>query len=455
MTATAALQTDKTPAQQPAETATSKPKIETRYVTVLAQPDGLVEQVYDPATDASRFELSPREGSRSFARHVGIEATNVTLYPVRSDLIRKGRLLLPTQSEDYGSTPALVGEIRTHLRKYVALSADDENTVTHYILFTWLFDRFQTAPYLRFIGDLGTGKSRALKVVGELCYKPFKVSGCASLSPVFRSLDQIGGCTLCMDEVDFFTRNEAHQEMMNMLRVGFQRDAGVLRSERVGDDFTPRDYAVFGPKVLAGRKNFPDLALESRTIRIYMQTGLALDNIPTELPPGYEAEATRLRNMLLRWRFDHYFKPLNPVAPMAIEPRLKQVYEPLAAVIDDPKALEVLRQQMAALQTELTEGRSGSFEGRVLGALLKHHEKSQAQDAIKIHVKGIAEGMPPEGLTTARVSPKKVASVCRGFGLPVEKDAAGVYVLFAPGSAKELLARHGLAAEPKPEPSQP
>jgi len=417
-----------------------------QYVTAAEFPHELAEEVYDPVTGESMFELSQADGRKMIVDVLGSDRPNHVFRPLKSDLLAKGRLLLPTGSEDYGCTADLVGGIRTHLRRHLVLPGDDENTVLYYVLFSWLFDRFQTAPYLRFIGDLGTGKSRALKVVGDLCYKPFKVSGCASMSPIFRSLEEFGGCTLVMDEVDFFVRSEAHQEMMSMLRVGFQREVGVLRSERVGDNFVARDFDVFGPKVLAGRNNFPDPALESRCIRVYMQSGARLGGIPVELPPEYDALALTLRNQLLRWRFDHFFKPLRPVAALAIEHRLRQVYEPLAQVIDDPAALEALRANMFALQSEMTETRRSSFEGKVLAALLKRHGLAQAKGQVRVSVKDLAQDVQKDGGWDDPPSPRKVATACRGLGFTVERASEGRYVMFAPEASEEVLGRYGLAA---------
>ena len=47
----------------------------------------------------------------------------------------------------------------------------------HYVLLSWVYDVFNELPYLRFRGDFGTGKTRALIALGSICYKPFFASG--------------------------------------------------------------------------------------------------------------------------------------------------------------------------------------------------------------------------------------------------------------------------------------
>lgn len=69
----------------------------------------------------------------------------------------------------------------------------------------------------------------------------------------------------------------------------------MLRSEDRGDGFEPRDFGVIGPKVLAGRKAFPDAALESRCLRVYTGLGADHDHVPTELSaPEFGEEVVTL-----------------------------------------------------------------------------------------------------------------------------------------------------------------
>jgi CheY-like chemotaxis protein len=70
------------------------------------------------------------------------------------------------------------------------------------VLFSWIYDDFNELPYLRVIGDAGSGKTRFLLTVGSLCYKPIFASGASTVSPLFRALDIFRG-TLLIDEGDF------------------------------------------------------------------------------------------------------------------------------------------------------------------------------------------------------------------------------------------------------------
>jgi len=285
------------------------------------------------------FEIFREGGALQLVDHFEDQSLGLSFHPVDDDLVHKGFFRLPSGSMPYGSTAQLLAEIRAHFDRYVVLPADMRLIVPHYVLYTWLYDRFESAPILRFVGDMGNGKSRALLVVGNICYHPLFAPGTASMASVFRSLELMGGGTVVMDELDFLPGTEKHRDMMDMLRGGFQREGGgVFRADPdSASGYKPKVFDVFGPKVLAGRKPFPDTALESRCFRVYMSPDVELSRIPSELPREhpYHVESALLRNKLLRWRYDNYFAPIRKVKRLPVEGRLYQLYEPVASVTDD------------------------------------------------------------------------------------------------------------------------
>ena len=264
-----------------------------------------------------------------------------------------------------------------------------------------------------------------------------------------------GSCTLVADEMDLITRNQGHQELMGILRQGFQKGAGVLRAEAEGDTWMPKDYEVFGPKVLAGRRNFPDAALESRCMRVYTQSGVPHSHIPVELTPEHDAEVLALQNKLLQWRLDCYSRPLLVPERLPVESRLLQLYIPLASVVGDPAVREILDRAVMELQEELADARAESPEGRVLKALV---ELTTTLDPTlaphRVLVKRISS---QTGGEQGPLAPRRVKAICLGFGLAdAGRTNAGATVLFDPGACVGQLAQYGLvkpasSAVPKKE----
>ncbi|MDR3405955.1 MAG: hypothetical protein P4L99_25945, partial [Chthoniobacter sp.] len=90
-------------------------------------------------------------------------------------------VLLPSDIGDLRDKREVLEEVRAFIHRYVDLPPTFEAIAVHYVLLTWVYDAFSDLPYLRFRGDFGTGKTRALLTIGSLCYKPFFASGASSL----------------------------------------------------------------------------------------------------------------------------------------------------------------------------------------------------------------------------------------------------------------------------------
>ena len=154
----------------------------TPSVVISEIRDGtIVETVHRPETNDTALVLS----STGSVQVIDKWKTSDAIYvPIRSsnNLIKHHALLLPSMPLEYGDTAELLTEIEAYIRRYVSLSDQALGISAAYVLLTWVYDAFNELPYLRFHGDYGTGKTRALLVIGSLCYKAFFASG-ASTGP--------------------------------------------------------------------------------------------------------------------------------------------------------------------------------------------------------------------------------------------------------------------------------
>jgi len=279
-------------------------------------------------------------------------------------------------AEDVGAllkTGDLVEEIRRTIHKYVDVDPFFEKLSAYYVLFTWMYDCFNTIPYLRFRGDYGTGKSRARKVIGALCFRPMRASGAATVSPIFRMIDAWRG-TLLVEEADYGQSDYA-QEIIKIYNQGYDREQGVvLRSGDKNTGFETEAYVCFGPKILAMRGEFKDEALTSRFLTKEMGGPTTRVDIPIEMPREFElVEAPRLRGLLLRYRLEHWrpFIELNYEAlDMSIEPRLNQIVLALYSLVDDPELLAELQEFVKEYNKRLIEERGLTLAAKVLEALI-------------------------------------------------------------------------------------
>ena len=261
----------------------------------------------------------------------------------KNNVIRNEVVLLPSEPIEYGAVADLLAEIRAYLHRYVDLSPDFENIAAHYALFTWVYDAFNEVPYIRFQGDFGTGKTRALLALGSICCRPFFASGASTVSPIFHILNAFRG-TLILDEADFRFSDE-NAEIVKILNNGNVNGMPVLRTmQNQRREFDPQAFQVFGPKVIAMRGSYDDRALESRFLTEIMGKAELRADIPINATKAIKDEALVLRNKLLLFRLrNRHTMHLAPEAAFGhVAPRVRQILTPLLSVVDDTAAREAL-----------------------------------------------------------------------------------------------------------------
>lgn len=296
--------------------------------------------------------------------------------PPQSELGFSGTILLPTKPAEYGSLSELLDSIRSFIDSYLELPSDYLLIASYYVLLTWVYDCFETIPYLRARGEYGTGKSRFLRVIGSLCYRACFAGGSSTVSPIFRIIEMYGGITLVLDEADFrFSGPDV--EIVKILNTGYAKGTPVLRTE--GDKIkTPKSYNTFGPKILATRKEYSDLALESRCLTNYMTPKTRRD-IPIHLPKGFNRLAREIRNQLLMFRLKHYgaYEVDEKQALEGVEPRINQVLLPLFALADTDEMRQELSQFALNHAKKQTEYRAESLAGEILSVVVEIAREGQ------------------------------------------------------------------------------
>src|SRR5262249_16093596 len=78
-------------------------------------------------------------------------------FSANNNLIKNDVILLPSEPRIYESEQHLVSEIANFIHRYADLSPTFERVACYYVLLTWLYDAFNDLPYLRLLGDFGTG----------------------------------------------------------------------------------------------------------------------------------------------------------------------------------------------------------------------------------------------------------------------------------------------------------
>jgi len=126
----------------------------------------IVEMLYKPKEKETQFAVF-KDGELSYEKTIPLKS-GITLVPYspRNNLIKNDVVLFPSEAEDYGTEEELIEEIRKFIHGYVDLPPLFEKISCYYVLFTWIYDDFRELPYIRVIGDAGSGKTRFLLTVG-------------------------------------------------------------------------------------------------------------------------------------------------------------------------------------------------------------------------------------------------------------------------------------------------
>ena len=410
---------------------------------------GKIIELVRPEDAAHTLFAVRTEGKCELVKEVRLETGDV-LVPVstKNNLIRHRVVLLPEKPEPYGSPANLVKEIQAYLYRYVDLSDSFRAIASYYVLLSWVYDAFNELPYLRFRGELGSGKTRALKVIGSITYKPFFASGASTVSPIFHILDTFQG-TFIFDEADFRFSDEK-AELVKIFNNGNAKGFPVLRSTMTAKrEFDPRAFHVFGPKIVAMRHSFADHALESRFLTEEMGQRSLRKDIPINLPNVQEDEARTLRNKLLMYRFENLprIRINDTLVDPSLSPRLNQILVPLLSVVDDEHLRKELRSSIKTLERSLYAARSATTEGQMLellAKLLKNSTRphiSVSEIAAAFHAKYGTEHERP-------ITNRYVGGILRERLHLVTYKSHGVYVLHKSeeGKVAELCRRFGVSS---------
>lgn len=438
-----------------------KARVTTFHITLEGRGQVIYEQIYNGDHLFIRYEQhgkwdedNPPPYTTQYVKH--FEDEKIKYIPLRIQPIEKGHLHLPEEASEYESEKELIQRIESFIDKYLQIDPIYRSICTYFVLLSWVHDKFCEIPFLRFKGDIGTGKTRALKVVGGLCYRAANFGTLSSLPAMFRTIENFR-ISLALDEADF---RMTHQwdELIKLLNSRMSTDNPVWKVSV--DDFRPDTFDVYGPTLLASRKSFHDDALESRCLTIHMPL-LKTVNKPYNLEYDFELEQKQLRNQLLLWRLQHHSSTEIKQEPLPdIMLRLNQIAIPLLSIVSSNKAKEHIKDFLKELDKKLRDGRSDNLEAQFVRIALQQFEmKNKERD--KLNCKGdvykILGYKEIHGLLTDAVKGKPISLTAMGrivTDLGLEKDRySGARMLADTRKNEELLRvlaeRYGVAGEEK------
>lgn len=348
----------------------------------------------------------------------GIELDDRIVLPLNNKITEKNAIPLPTNATEYGDTLSLIRDIDIHVRKYADLPDAFMKLGTWFILMTWIKDNLTSINYLRFLGDYGSGKTRAWNVFGRLCYKPIMLGASHRVAPLYRLQDVWQG-TMCLDECVLGQSDES-SDIIQVLNAGIEKGAYVPRCDTNNSNEVDL-FDPFGPKVISSRMSFVDQATESRCITNKMRKTKRKD-IPINLTREFFKEEEVLRNKLLMFRFRNWQQVNSDNILKANLPetsrRLQQMMAPFAVTFHEfPKIIEDLNTFMVGYYARQVEHASETVEGGIVKAIFELMINSEPQ----ITSGGILKKMKDLGYETGTLRDNIVGNKRKGLGIEAKQ----------------------------------
>jgi hypothetical protein len=162
----------------------------------------------------------------------------------------------------FGSYEELYDAIMNYIKLRIKLDNEEEYYIlTSFVVYSWFWDLLDVATYLEFLGDYGSGKTRALETLSNLCYRSL-MSASISLAGIPRAIQNYH-TILFIDE--FIGSEEEKRELVKILNAGYRRGSVYVRV--APDKSKIEEFDVFGPKVVATSEDI-EKSLQTRLIVI-------------------------------------------------------------------------------------------------------------------------------------------------------------------------------------------
>jgi hypothetical protein len=416
----------------------SSPKKYEELIGGVLKDGRMFETVFDYAV--SKLSYAVRDSEGKWERQTSIVVNNKTYVPPDSELslLDHGILLLPSDAEPYGTPLKLLLEIEAFIHRYLDVSKFDEALIAHYVMMTWMFDKFSAVPYLRLLGEPGTGKTRILKIVKHLSYRGIFFGGSSSPAALFRMQNTFRG-TISFDEADF-GQADMNSDVMKILNAGYSRGTPVMRAGSKENGFKAEAFDVFGPKALANRHRFGDVALETRCLTIQTSERQIRDEVPVQLPETFYEESLSLRNELLAWRMEHHQTlKVDSTALRELSPRRAEISTPIYNVSPD----EDFKAEFLAWQMEQDDNAKAEnpilLVVDILGAFVDLGVKI-------VHTKRAAERIQMlagrRGMDSSELHERRINQLALSLGFRKKQTNTGTAVLLESKTMNEARGRY-------------
>lgn len=225
---------------------------------------------------------------------------------------------------------SLLDEIRDTMRRYIVAPDTTLACATLFALHTHAFDLGDVSPILFITGPTKRcGKSKLSSLMNRFVNRPLAVSS-SSVAGMYRVIE-LHHPTLLIDEVDAFMRGD--EQLRGLVNSGHTRDAAFhLGCVAVGDNFEPRRWSTWTPKIFSGIGRLAD-TIEDRAFIVTMKRRHKGEHVERL---RHKTRFDDLRHKCARFVADHAdaIRNADPAIPEALNDRAADNWMPLLTLAD-------------------------------------------------------------------------------------------------------------------------
>jgi hypothetical protein len=232
----------------------------------------------------------------------------------------------PEALEALAVTAALV-------RRYVVMTAEQADAVALWVGHSYLYDQFDTTPYLAVqSATRRSGKTRLLEVLRLAVREPLPTAG-TSVAALFRIVHELHP-TLLLDEADAIFHHRkgdtSAEDLRGLLNAGYRAGTSYLRVVGEGKKMRVERFDVFCPKVVASIGRLPD-TVQDRSIVLTLKRRARSETVERFRFRSAELEAVPVREW---WEAaaGQLQLPESADVPDALDDRAADSWEPLLAL---------------------------------------------------------------------------------------------------------------------------
>lgn len=230
---------------------------------------------------------------------------------------------------------AVLSEVRSFIRRFVALDDHQADALSLWVAHTHVYDAFPCTPYLAITSaEKRSGKTRLLEVLALLVRDPLPTANISDAA-LFRVIDTTQP-TLLVDEVDaIFGKKSQRDELRGIVNAGYR--SGATTHRMGGKNNTElQTFSVFCPKAFAGIGDCLPDTVADRSISIRLRRRTRAVSVERFRLREVAPDGERLRSRLATWLEPHHAQlaASRPVLPDELDDRAQDVWEPLLAIAD-------------------------------------------------------------------------------------------------------------------------